>query len=677
MAVAHDTASESHTGTTGSASEASFSWTHTPVGTPRGVLVFVTSYGTSVDGVSSVTYGGTAMTAVSGGRAVDTAGEPGSCKTYFLGSSVPTGAQSVVVNRANDATVMYAVAITVTAANDTATAGTVLLQDDGTLAEQSVDDGSPGTNSVRYAALHSGLDSVPSAGANSTALHSIDFFNNVAAAVRETTAGQGARSVGFSSGTSDDRAAVHLAVKETSTGVTVTPTTRALVLSTFAPTVSTPRLVTPATRALVLATFAPAVVVGKTVTPTTRALVLSTFAPTVVVAIRQPTVATYQVFVRTGSTLALLAELGRYRHLSYTRAELEAGSWQLVMALDDWLAYKALVGADPFVARNIIEVLRDPGDGTGYTSEFAGVVLRRTYDAIQRQWTFAGQSLLGLLQAARIVPAAGQQYDAQGAGVAGETAMKHYVADHFQARVVPSLFTTATFEVEASSGRGDSATYQGYNGRWQSALDATVEIGRAAKLLHRVVLRSDYSGYRYEVYEPRDRTMSATSPVTFSTEFLATELRYEQDLTKLTNTLYALGTGSGAARVSLLVSDAASQGADGRREGYIDARDADTDGRLMTAAQAEMASRLADSEQVSATPSLTGPWRYRRDYDLGDEVTVALPEIGVEVERRIAEVRVTLEGARESLALTLGLTHDAFGAAMRRIALRSQAIEVA
>lgn len=34
--------------------------------------------------------------------------------------------------------------------------------------------------------------------------------------VRETTAGQGSRPVGFSYGTSDDRAAVHLAVREVS-----------------------------------------------------------------------------------------------------------------------------------------------------------------------------------------------------------------------------------------------------------------------------------------------------------------------------------------------------------------------------------------------------------------------------------------------------------------------------
>jgi len=36
-AVANNAASESHTGTTSSTSQASFTWTHTPVGTPRGV----------------------------------------------------------------------------------------------------------------------------------------------------------------------------------------------------------------------------------------------------------------------------------------------------------------------------------------------------------------------------------------------------------------------------------------------------------------------------------------------------------------------------------------------------------------------------------------------------------------------------------------------------------------
>ena len=215
MAVAHDFASESHTGTTGSASEASFSWSHNPVGTPRGVIVFVMNLSTNANIVSSVTYDGTAVPEVSALGAGDAVGEPGIVNVFFLGTGVPTtDPATVVVNRTNNANILYAVCVTVTAGANTETTGVVKLTGDGTLAEQSVDDGSPGTNSLRYAGGFSGLDSVPAAGANSTALHSIDTGTVTAAVVRETTAGQGARSVGFSSGSTDDRAFTHFAVKE-------------------------------------------------------------------------------------------------------------------------------------------------------------------------------------------------------------------------------------------------------------------------------------------------------------------------------------------------------------------------------------------------------------------------------------------------------------------------------
>jgi len=213
-AVAHDAASESHTGTTGSTNQASFTWTHTPAGTPRGVLVYVFTRSATLT-VTGVTYGGIAMTAVAGGAAVDTAGEPGRVDTFFLGASVPTGARPVVVTRTNNATVMYASATTQTAAGDTEvyTPGIVLLQQNGAYAVQSVTDGSAGVNSVRYAAGYYGANRVLAAGAGSTLLNNIDIGSYTFNTARETAAGQGARNVGFT-GASDDRAAVHLAVRE-------------------------------------------------------------------------------------------------------------------------------------------------------------------------------------------------------------------------------------------------------------------------------------------------------------------------------------------------------------------------------------------------------------------------------------------------------------------------------
>ena len=215
-AVAHDAASESHAGTTGSTNQASFSWTHTPTGTPRGVLVYVYTI-SATQTVTGVTYGGVAMTQIAGGAAVDTAGEPGRVDTFFLGASVPTGAQSIVVSRTNNAIVVYASAASQTAAGNTEVTGIVLLQENGNYVEQSVDDGSPGANSVRYAAGYSGGNNVLGAGAASTILNSIDFGSFTATTARETTAGQGARNVGFTFAASADRAAVHLAVRETTT----------------------------------------------------------------------------------------------------------------------------------------------------------------------------------------------------------------------------------------------------------------------------------------------------------------------------------------------------------------------------------------------------------------------------------------------------------------------------
>jgi len=236
MAVGFDASSESHTGTTGSTSQASFSWSHSG-GTPKGVLVF-TFVNADADDATGVTYGGVSLTAVSGGRAVDTTGEPRECKAWFLGSSIPTGTQTVEVTRNNNSNEMYAAAITVTAASDKDTAvheaGILLTQADQGISVRNPTDGSPGTNSMRFAAINSAINTysttLPSTLTMgilyvntffSTALQHIDFGNNVIGVVRETTAGQGARNIGWTSMDNDDVAAVYLAVKE----VTAAPST--------------------------------------------------------------------------------------------------------------------------------------------------------------------------------------------------------------------------------------------------------------------------------------------------------------------------------------------------------------------------------------------------------------------------------------------------------------------
>lgn len=215
MAVAPDASSRAHADAV-SQNQASFTWNHAGASSGvKGILVAVVQYDASADNGGAVTYDGTNVPAVTGGRAVDTANEPGSVKLHYLGSGVAQGTKAVVVNRTNNTVRMSAFAFTVLADFDTDITGIVLEQENQALTEENVDDGSPGTDSLRIAAIFSGLGVVGqlTIGSNSTHLQSNDPGNAVAVFARETTAGQGSRPVGYTAAT-DDVAAVYAAIRE-------------------------------------------------------------------------------------------------------------------------------------------------------------------------------------------------------------------------------------------------------------------------------------------------------------------------------------------------------------------------------------------------------------------------------------------------------------------------------
>lgn len=81
---------------TGSGS-ASLSWTHTPVGTPRGIIVQTVTNNVTDNVITGVTYGGVAMSEVLGSPNVHATGEPAVVNTFFLGSNIPVGPQTVTV----------------------------------------------------------------------------------------------------------------------------------------------------------------------------------------------------------------------------------------------------------------------------------------------------------------------------------------------------------------------------------------------------------------------------------------------------------------------------------------------------------------------------------------------------------------------------------------------------
>lgn len=121
--VAYDSEAHSSLGT------GTISTTTAPVGTPRGVQVYVTGKLATADGVDACTYGGTAMTETTNSPVVKTASEALEVHSFQLNSSIPTGPQTVscTVNTANSKQLHVYL---VTAAADTQAVSTTTISSD-------------------------------------------------------------------------------------------------------------------------------------------------------------------------------------------------------------------------------------------------------------------------------------------------------------------------------------------------------------------------------------------------------------------------------------------------------------------------------------------------------------------------------------------------------------------
>jgi hypothetical protein len=102
------------------------SFTHTPVGTPRGVLVMVPNE-SATDQVSACTYGGVAMTEVTLSPLLASGAEGGALHGFFLGSSVPTGPQTVAATVAAGSPHFIVQSATAGADMEVITTGTINL----------------------------------------------------------------------------------------------------------------------------------------------------------------------------------------------------------------------------------------------------------------------------------------------------------------------------------------------------------------------------------------------------------------------------------------------------------------------------------------------------------------------------------------------------------------------
>lgn len=223
MAVSYDAYSELTAEDRQAASGNAFiQWTHTPSGTPKGILVYVvagTGQVTAADNaITSVTYGGVTMTLVDQVH-LSGASEPGSVWLYELLSGIPTGAQTVRANTAANPTSstglfpwFHGFAISMASGGNALARGAYSTVNSNAVANPSVTL-DPGTGRTGLAILGgwSGKDTEASvtAGTNCTIIDGYDWVASVGVSrsVRQTTPATGSFAVAFTA-TSDEAAMI-------------------------------------------------------------------------------------------------------------------------------------------------------------------------------------------------------------------------------------------------------------------------------------------------------------------------------------------------------------------------------------------------------------------------------------------------------------------------------------
>lgn len=218
-------------------SNSTFSWTHTPAGTPKGIVVGIIGTNTSTDSVTGVTYGGQAMTQITGSPRTHSAGADDSVINYFLlGSSVPTGNQTVEVTLAGGSSNRRAVSVSLTtdggdvvldatAGNDSG-AGT---NNGGTVTIATT----ASTDTVCLFLFHSGEAAVGSNSTNVTNMFESDFGQQTASFDRADGAGGNVSATLTVS--SDSWHGFGAAFKEGTSAQTVSPALLSQAGATFSP----------------------------------------------------------------------------------------------------------------------------------------------------------------------------------------------------------------------------------------------------------------------------------------------------------------------------------------------------------------------------------------------------------------------------------------------------------
>lgn len=338
--------------------------------------------------------------------------------------------------------------------------------------------------------------------------------------------------------------------------------------------------------------------------------------------------------------LDILAEIDNYESLQFIRRWHRPGEFEIHIN-----RYKKK--ADKLQKGNLILLGKD--------LHKVGIIKHREISLDEKgkgseNWIIKGPTLSGITKQRIIVPPQGQEHDA----ISGpaETIMKHYV-DVCIVNPVDEARKIDTLMIASDQGRGPNLNWQSRFKPLDSELEA---ISLASGVGWNVYIDLESMKWVFDIHIGRNLTayQDENPPVIFSTDFdnIKSQVFIDSDLS-LANFAYVGGQGEGVERTIVEVPTNSIPAGLQRFEAFIDARDIEGSEDLIIRGEQKLA-EMSTGKLFEAQIISQGPFKYEKDWDLGDVVTVQNKDWGVTMDSRITEVREVYEAGKIMLEVTFG-----------------------
>ncbi len=334
------------------------------------------------------------------------------------------------------------------------------------------------------------------------------------------------------------------------------------------------------------------------------------------------------------STLDLQGEIDNYLSFSYLRRFHTYGEFQLVTNLK-------VKNADMLNTNNLIMLEADK-----YKTGIIRHKEIKTGEQGEEILTVRGYTLGAITNQRITIPPDGLAYDIKEAD--GETVMKHYVRRN--CLDIPEM-EFSNLVIAANQNRGENIKWQS---RYKNLAEELEQISRIINLGWHIYLDFDSKVWVFDIYNGRDFSVSQniSPPVIFSTQFDNVKSQeYVDSLIGYGNYAIVAGRGEGVDREVIMLGDDAT-GLD-KYVIFVDARDIEDSADLLGRGEA----KLSEHQKIISVQSEVlsrGPFQYKRDWDVGDIVTMQNKDWNITMDTRITEVEEIYEAGGLKLNVTFG-----------------------